>query len=139
MLGGCGQCGGVQKGQVERRRGETEGARCIASYISSYTTDARIYQRIFTDTIPVSPFTFAFSISNPRVTDTLLAIAAPIFYLGHAFPPHLRNSFEMGTDNGEKSLSKHDKIIKIIIASVSCFSNLMTVDARCFSSKYFES
>lgn len=47
-----------------------------------------------------------------------------------ASPPPPRNSFEMGTDNGEKSLSKRDKIIKIIIASVSCCLFFQFDDSR---------
>lgn len=77
--------------------------RCphISAHFYRYDTCIAVHLRVF----------------HFQSTDTLLAIAAPIFYLGHALPP--RNSFEMGTDNGEKSLSKRDKIIKIIISCVS--------------------
>lgn len=118
----------------ERQRGRGVSRRIsrriqpMPAYISAFLPIRYLYRR--------SPSRFPFPIHASRTLCSQSPLQSSIISATR-FPP--RNSFEMGTDNGEKSLSKRDKIIKIIIASVSCFSNLMTVDARCFSSKYFES
>lgn len=94
----------------ERQRGRGVSRRIsrriqpMPAYISAFLPIRYLYRR--------SPSRFPFPIhghsARNRRSNLLSRPRAPP-----------RNSFEMGTDNGEKSLSKRDKIIKIIISCVS--------------------